>query len=133
MSYLKGYFIFDVLSTVPLLWNEKFRLWPLKCLKFIHLDRLTLPLEVLLGIALQKYSKKRQSDLQRFMVLIIMVIYVSHVMACIWIYLGMQQKCNTYPDPYDPTNSDMDHNVHDDGDSCILSWIYANEFDHGEN
>ena len=63
MSYLKSYFIFDVLATVPLFWNENLKLWALKCMKFIHLDRLTLPLEVLLGIALQKYSKKRQSDL----------------------------------------------------------------------
>jgi hypothetical protein len=37
---------------------------------------------------LQKYSKKRQNDLTSFAGLILGVIYISHLMACMWLYLG---------------------------------------------
>lgn len=84
-SYIKFYFIFDVLSIIPLFEGESFELYYLKCLRFVHLYRLYVPLELLLGVVLANYSKKRQSDLIRFLNLILLVIYVAHFMACIWI------------------------------------------------
>ena len=58
-SYLKFYFIFDLISIIPLFDGEGFRLYYLKCFRFVHLYRLYIPLELFLGIVLSKYSKKR--------------------------------------------------------------------------
>jgi len=111
-SYLRFYFIFDLLSIIPLFDGEKFRLYYFKMFRFVHLQRLYIPLELFLGIVLSKYSKKRQSDLIRFLTLILLVIYVAHFMACIWISFGKQQKCDQEPPD----------------DHCTKSWIYANDF-----
>lgn len=93
-SYIRGYFIFDVVSTIPLFDGESFDLYFLKCFRFVHLYRLYIPLELFLGVVLSKYSKKRQSDLIRFLGLILLVIYVAHFMACIWIHFGFSEKCD---------------------------------------
>jgi len=58
-SYLKFYFIFDLISIIPLFVGESFHLYFLKCFRFVHLYRLYIPLELFLGIVLSKYSKKR--------------------------------------------------------------------------
>jgi hypothetical protein len=65
-----------------------------------------------LGCALQKYSKKRQNDLTSFAGLIFYVIYVSHMMACSWLYLGHQEDCMKA----------------DASENCTRSWIYDNDF-----
>jgi len=107
----KFYFVFDLISIIPLFDGEHFRLYYLKCFRFVHLYRLYIPLELFLGIVLSKYSKKRQSDLIRFLTLILLVIYVAHFMACIWIYFGTLEKCEDTVD-----------------DHCTKSWIWANDF-----
>lgn len=107
----KFYFLFDLISIIPLFDGESFRLYWLKCFRFVHLYRLYIPLELFLGIVLSKYSKKRQSDLIRFLTLILLVIYVAHFMACIWIHFGGLESCENDPDPH-----------------CTKSWIYANDF-----
>lgn len=95
-NYIMGYFIFDVIATIPELFlNEGMQFYWLKVFRMVHIYRLTIPLQLLLGCALQKYSKKRQNDLTGFAGLILYVIYTSHIMACIWLYLGMLQKCNS--------------------------------------
>lgn len=66
---------------------------------------------MLLVCALQKYSKKRQNDLTSFAGLILYVVYTSHLMACIWLKLGMLKECS------DPTPG------------CTKSWVYAESFD----
>lgn len=43
--------------------------------------------------------------------LILIVIYISHMMACVWLRLGQMEPCGI-----------------DSGDSCTMSWIYANDF-----
>jgi len=58
-SYLKFYFIFDLLSIVPLFGGENIDLYFFKLFRFVHLYRLYVPLELFLGIVLSKYSKKR--------------------------------------------------------------------------
>lgn len=87
-NYLTGYFIFDIVSTIPLFYNENFNVYWLKLFRFVHVFRLTQPNQLLLNYLLSKYSKKRQSDLSSFISLIIYVIYSSHINACIWLYLG---------------------------------------------
>lgn len=65
---------------------------------------------MLLGCALQKYSKKRQNDLTSFAGLILYVVYTSHLMACIWLIFGMFEDCV------------------DKTDNCTQSWVYAESF-----
>jgi len=66
---------------------------------------------MLLVCALQKYSKKRQNDLTSFAGLILYVVYTSHLMACIWLKLGMLKECK------------------DGAATCTKSWVYAESFD----
>ena len=83
--------------------------------------RLVKPLELLLGCILQKHSKKRQNDLTSFCSLILGVIYVSHVMGCIWLWLGQQSPCKLDPEsPYGDDNSVAD---------CTASWKFAAGFE----
>ena len=44
---------------------------------------------------LKNYSKKRQNDISYFACLILIVIYTNHISACIWLYLGKMQNCET--------------------------------------
>jgi len=115
-NYLLGQFIFDVVATLPCLFmGETIDYYILKFFRIIHVTRLTQPLQVILGCALQKYSKKRQNDLTSFASLIFYVIYVSHLMACAWLYLGQWYSC-----------------VNEDGTGitgCTKSWVYAAGFD----
>ena len=115
-NYVLGYFAFDVIATIPCLFmNETIDFYILKALRIVHVTRLTQPLQLLLGIALQKYSKKRQNDLTGFASLIFYVIYVSHLMACGWLYLGQFYPCvDKLGDPL------LD---------CTKSWVYEAGFD----
>lgn len=111
-NYLLGFFFFDVIATIPcLFWGEKSEFYILKLFRMVHVLRITQPLHLMLGCALQKYSKKRQNDLTSFAGLILGVIYISHIMACIWLYLGQDKPCG---------ESESD---------CTESWVYANGFD----
>jgi len=94
-SYLQGYFIFDFVGTIPclLLYNEQWPYYWLKVFRFIHIFRLTIPLKYFMHWALSKYSKKRQNDLSGFTSLILFVVYISHLMACIWLFLGNMESC----------------------------------------
>ena len=93
-NYIFGTFIFDLISTVPcLLMNEDVRWFGLKFVRVVHFSRITHPLKLILEFALQKYSKKRQNDLTVFASLILLVIFVNHICACVWLHLGKQQPC----------------------------------------
>jgi hypothetical protein len=117
-NYLTGFFIFDVISTLPeLFMGEIFDYYYLKIFRIIHFTKLTLPLNLLLTCVLQKYSKKRQNDLTSFAGLILYVIYLSHIMACIWLMIGVIDDCG---DP-DPNGANLTEN-------CTQSWVFANEF-----
>jgi hypothetical protein len=104
-NYLTGFFIFDVVSTLPeLFMGEIFDYYYLKIFRIIHFTKLTLPLNLLLTCVLQKYSKKRQNDLTSFAGLILYVIYLSHIMACIWLMIGVINDCG------DPAGADVEEN-----------------------
>ena len=123
VNYLTSFFIFDVIATIPnLINNESFDFFWLKLFRLIHFMRLTKPLELLLGCILQKHSKKRQNDLTGFCALILVVIYVSHVMGCIWLYLGGRNPCKLDDSqPYDGEKNAED--------GCTASWKFANGFE----
>lgn len=114
MNYLRTYFIFDLIGTVPemVLFDEGITWYPLKLFRFVHVYRLHKPFSLLMKRLLSKYSKKRQNDLITFMILILMVIYISHIHACFWLWLGFLSDCQNTQEP-----------------QCIKSWIYQSNFD----
>jgi len=125
VNYLTSYFLFDVIGTIPnlIFFREGFEFYYLKVFRLIHFMRLIKPLELLLGCILQKHSKKRQNDLTSFCSLILGVIYVSHVMGCIWLWLGQRSPCKVDEDePYDAEGG----NALDD---CTPSWKFAAGFE----
>jgi hypothetical protein len=78
--------------------------------------RLPQPLMLLMKLVMSKYSKKRQNDLTSFAVLILLVIYINHLAACIWLWLGSLSPC----DNVDSIFTDKE---------CIKSWKFENNFD----
>ena len=128
INYLKGYFVFDVLATIPCLFSGENRdLYPFKVIRIVHFGRISDPIYLILGFVLSKYSKKRQQDLSGFVALLIFVVFIAHFMACIWLSLGFKEACYgsflsqdiniTY------TTSDPQYEY------CIKSWVYMNGFD----
>jgi hypothetical protein len=107
-NYLTGFFIFDVVATLPELFlQERMDYYILKLFRIIHFTKLTQPLTLLLACVLQKYSKKRQNDLTSFAGLILYVIYLSHIMACVWLTIGGLDDCRIRLDiPYGEEGSD---------------------------
>lgn len=60
INYLTGYFIFDVIATIPELFMEQtLEYYYLKLGRMVHIYKLTIPLEILLSFVLKSYSKKR--------------------------------------------------------------------------
>ena len=83
--------------------------------------RLTIPLELGMGCLLHKQSKKRQNDLITFFSLILGVIYVAHIMGCIWLALGSLYPCKIDDNiEYSETNA---------ADDCTATWVFANDFE----
>lgn len=70
--------------------------------------RLSIPLELGIGFLLHKQSKKRQNDLITFFSLIVGVIFVAHVMGCIWLALGGLYPCKLNPELTFVTDSEAD-------------------------
>ena len=114
-NYVTGYFLFDVVATVPGLfyqYRSVLDYYALKLFRIVHVQRLTEPLQLLLHCALQKYSKKRQNDLTSFASLIFYVIYTSHIMACCWLRIGNLRRCDE-----------------DTEEPCTESWVFQEGFD----
>lgn len=91
LDYIQGYFIFDAIATIPslIIFQENINYFALKLARLIHIDRFIKPTAFLMQFLFKKLPKKRQNDLMGFFGLIIYVIYLSHLMSCIWIYLGL--------------------------------------------
>ena len=99
--------------------GEVMEYYGLKIFRIIHLNKLTSPLHLLLACVLQKYSKKRQNDLSSFAGLILYVIYLSHIMACLWLIIGNFNDCKL-----DSSNPESDLK-----ENCTKSWVFENDFD----
>ena len=102
--------------------GESREYYGLKLFRLVHLYKLTEPLYIFLRVVLKNYSKKRQNDLIGFASLILIVIYVDHIMACIWLQLGFQEDCKVY-------NTATGKFTGDSAEDCIQSWVFANDFD----
>ena len=137
INYLTGYFIFDFLGTIPCLifFNEEYPYYWFKVFRFAHFFRLTIPLRYFMHWALSKYSKKRQNDLSGFTSLILMVVYTSHLNACVWLKIGKMYPClkqdiaaqlesgeKSITELYADDANKLDSN------ECTPSWIYKNDF-----
>ena len=97
MDYIgSGFFFIDLVATVSgLYYKEDVGYYFLKCFRIFHLFRLSQPLQLFLEYVLANLSKKRQGDIVGFANVIFFVIYLNHIMACCWVYLGQQNDCKT--------------------------------------
>ena len=58
-NYLFGYFLFDVVATIPCLFmSEPIKFYLLKGFRIVHGARLTVPLQLVLGCALQNIQRR---------------------------------------------------------------------------
>ena len=122
-NYMTSLFLFDLVGTLPelIFFDQSIHTYWLKCFRFVHFFRFTIPVEMVMSQLLAKYSKKRQNDLTSFGTLIVNVIYISHISACIWINLGYQSECLPAEDGTPAPGAE-------EGSDCVVSWIYDNGF-----
>ena len=97
-NYLTGTFIFDLISIFPVIGNLVNKIflkyyW-LRSIRIVHVFIIIYPFELLLQCIMSKHSKKRQSDYINFATLIVLILYLSHLMACVWIALGLSETCD---------------------------------------
>ena len=90
MNYLKGWFIFDFLATVPpmIFLEQNFYVNVLKLLRFTHLGQIYAPFKRLLRRAFPNDIKKQIEVKYQIMSLFISFCLFGHVMACLWIMLA---------------------------------------------
>jgi hypothetical protein len=132
-SYIFGYFVFDVIGTIPeLVMGQQLEFYWLKLFRcLVHVMRLSVPLELGMELLLHKQSKKRQNDLITFFSLIVGVIFVAHVMGCIWLALGGLYPCKI-DESIEFIWDDSDEAYWDNRkpeSECTPSWIYVNDFE----
>lgn len=91
--------------------NEDFQFYPFKLIRLIHWDRLFLILNFILDKILAFYgiSKSKMKDMMSLISLFLFISFATHVLACIWVFLGRQ-------DQYNPKRFDEDF--------VSASWVY---------
>lgn len=110
LHYVLGYFIFDLVSCIPIFLKEEHRFFSFKFLRLVHIARVTEPVLKVLNLFVVNYSNKRKEDLVGFVTLIFNVIFLCHVLSCIWVALG-KQNC-----------------LDDNGKTvvgCAKGWVYS--------
>ena len=131
-NYVTGTFLFDVIGTIPnlIFMGQSYKRYWLKLFRcLIHVMRLSIPLELGMGCLLHKQSKKRQNDLITFFSLIVGVIFVAHVMGCIWLALGGLYSCKIDESKVFVTDGEADDYMENRLADCTPSWIYENDFE----
>ena len=92
LRYLLTFFVFDVASTIPtLVTRQNEAVYPTKLFRFIHYYRINRQLDFVLDKILfgfLGYNKTKVEDVLELAKLLIFVVTGTHVLACIWIYLG---------------------------------------------
>ena len=107
--------------------GENYEFYYLKLFRCLaHVKRITDPLAIVLMYLLRNFSQKRQNDLCGFVCLLFFTCYVCHCMGCIWLKLGFMYPC--LPEELAADDSVSSVLELDSGPSCIMSWIYANEW-----
>ena len=89
-AYLKSYFIFDVLATVPpmvtLQQNRSVNL--LKFLRFVHIGQMFTPFQKLIDCCMTNTIAKKRSDMFQLIVLFSAALLFGHIAACAWVAVG---------------------------------------------
>lgn len=91
-SYLRGFFIFDVLATIPpMIYLQKNRnINLLKFLRFVHIGEMFTPFRKLIDWIMDGAIAKKRSDVFKLIVLFSAALLFGHIAACAWIALGIQ-------------------------------------------
>lgn len=88
--YLKTFFIFDVLATIPpmitLQKNSQVNL--LKFLRFAHIGEMFTPFRKLIDCLMEGSIAKKRSDMYQLIVLFSAALLFGHIAACAWIAIG---------------------------------------------
>ena len=91
-AYLKGYFIFDVMATIPpmvtMQKNSSINLF--KFLRFVHIGEMFTPFKKLIDWIMNGAIAKKRSDMFQLIVLFSAALLFGHIMACSWVALGTQ-------------------------------------------
>lgn len=92
-AYLKGYFIFDVLATIPpmITMQKNSTINLLKFLRFAHIGEMFTPIKNLIDCCMEGTIAKKRNDMFQLIVLFSAALLFGHIMACCWIALGTQK------------------------------------------
>jgi len=90
VGYLKGFFIIDVLATIPpmLTMNRNRNVNLLKFLRLVHFGEMFQPVKYLVDCIMTKSIAKKRNDVFQLIVLFTTALLFGHVAACAWIALG---------------------------------------------
>ena len=90
---------------------ESIDYYAFKCLRVVHLFKVYSPFETMIEMVATLSHAARPTDLISFIGVIFYIVYLNHVMACIWLQLGYRHDCSTVS-----------------GDErCTDSWVYAGD------
>lgn len=94
LSYFKGFFIFDCLAALPgLVTLENQTVNYMKMFRLVHWNRFFKQLNFIFDKVLLNwlgYNRQKVQELIDFIKLQIFVVYMTHNMACVWVYIGIQ-------------------------------------------
>jgi len=94
LEYIKGFFIFDLASCMPGLCTlESRRVYYVKLVRLVHWQRFFATLNIIFEKVLVSclgYHRQKIQDIVEFVKLLIFVLYATHNMACIWVFIGNQ-------------------------------------------
>ena len=92
-SYLRGYFIFDVVATVPsmITMQQNASVNLLKFLRFVHVGEMFIPFKRLIDCLMEGKIQRKRSDMLKLIVLFVSILLFGHLMACSWIALGARE------------------------------------------
>ncbi len=92
LNYLKSYFIFDVISTVPCLFTgqDNIGLYWFKLLRYLHFGDVLKLLNSYIEKALLRFGVDKQvvERFSTFINLVLYLVYVVHVLSCGWTLIG---------------------------------------------
>lgn len=95
LSYIFSTFIFDVVATMPGLfqYHGDLSYYWLKCFRLVHFYRINGPLVYIMEWLYLNATKNERAERIGFFSLLLYVFYLVHCLACIWISLGFEETC----------------------------------------
>ena len=92
-DYLKGFFIFDALATIPPMatMNRNRTVNLLKFLRLLHFGDMFMPVKYLVDCVMTNSIAKKRNDVFQLIILFSTALFFGHVAACGWIAMGTMQ------------------------------------------